>query len=456
VAILVGVAAVLLRELLRPWLGPGAPYLQFFPAIFAAAWYGGLGPGALTTGLGALAASYLYLAPAGFAIDGTHDAVSLALFSATGLAIAWVCDRMRIAERALRAEADLANNRAHRLDAIINTTVDGIIVINANGIVEEFNPGAERLFGYTAAEVIGHNVSMLMPSPHREEHDAYLARYRTTGRASVIGIGRDVSGMRRDGTMFPLHLSVGEFTIAGEHKFTGILHDLSARVRLEEQMREQTALAKLGEMAAVIAHEVKNPLAGIRGAIQVIAARMPKDATEAPVLAEIIKRIDSLDGMIKELLLFARTPQPRRIPTSLVPLVAATADLLTRDPSLQAVEVQIDGSAPPVPADAEMLKIVFQNLLINGAHAMKNRGRIRVEVNTSDSACHVTFSDEGPGIPVEVREKIFTPFFTTKSRGSGLGLPTAKRLVEAHNGQIVIDCPPAGGTSVMVRLPLES
>ncbi len=456
VAILVSAAAVLLRELLRPWLGPSGPYLQFFPAIFAAAWYGALGPGALATGLCALAAAYLYLPPAGFAIDGTHDAVALALFTATGLAIAWVCDRMRIAEGALRAEAELAINRAQRLDAIINTSVDAIIVINANGIIEEFNPGAEQLFGYAAAETIGRNVTMLMASPHREEHDSYLARYLATGRASVIGIGRDVSGMRRDGTVFPLHLSVGEFTIAGERKFTGILHDLSARVRLEEQMREQTALAKLGEMAAVIAHEVKNPLAGVRGAIQVISGRMPKDAAEAPILAEIIKRIDSLDGMIKDLLLFARTPQPRRIPTHVVPLVAATADLLARDPSLQDVEVKIDGSAPPVPADAEMLKIVFQNLLINGAHAMKNRGRIRVEVNTSDSACHVTFSDEGPGIPEEVREKIFTPFFTTKSRGSGLGLPTAKRLVEAHNGHIAIDCPPAGGTKVVVRLPLES
>jgi signal transduction histidine kinase len=101
-----------------------------------------------------------------------------------------------------------------------------------------------------------------------------------------------------------------------------------------------------------------------------------------------------------------------------------------------------------------MLTIVFQNLLINSAHAMKGKGRIRVSVATIDSACQVAFVDSGPGIPSDIREKIFTPFFTTKSRGSGLGLPTAKRLIEAHNGQIAIDCPPAGGTSVLVRLPL--
>ena len=122
---------------------------------------------------------------------------------------------------------------------------------------------------------------MLMPSPYREEHDSYLSRYLATGRAKIIGIGREVQGRRKDGTTFPLHLSVGQITIDGERKFTGILHDLSARVRLEEQLREQATLAKLGEMAAVIAHEVKNPLAGIRGAIQVIASRLPPEAMHA-------------------------------------------------------------------------------------------------------------------------------------------------------------------------------
>jgi two-component system sensor histidine kinase AtoS len=139
-----------------------------------------------------------------------------------------------------------------------------------------------------------------------------------------------------------------------------------------------------------------------------------------------------------------------------VQLVTITADLLSRDPSLQDLEVDVEGAAPPVSADAEMLKIVFHNLLINGAHAMKGKGRIRVAVHTVDTSCETAFIDGGPGIRPDVRERIFTPFFTTKSRGSGLGLSTAKRIIEAHNGQIVIDCPPAGGTTVRVRLPLET
>jgi signal transduction histidine kinase len=210
-------------------------------------------------------------------------------------------------------------------------------------------------------------------------------------------------------------------------------------------------------MAAVIAHEVKNPLAGIRGAIQVFTSRMPaQEGTSTTVLKEIVARIDALDQMMKDLLLYARPPKPKHAPTELVSLVTSTADLLTQDPAFHEVDVQIDGQAPPVAADAEMLRIVFQNLLINGGHAMKGKGRIRVAVDTIDSTCQIAFSDAGPGIPNEIREKIFTPFFTTKARGSGLGLPTAKRFIEAHNGQIAIEFPPAGGTTVVIRLPMDT
>jgi PAS domain S-box-containing protein len=568
-------AALLVRWILRAWFGDNVPCLQFFPAILVAAWYGGFGPGMLATALSGLAAMYIFLPPAGLAVGGIPERLSLGFFLAIGLGISWLNHQLRTA-------VALASSRAERLDAIINTTVDGIIVIDAqgkieafnrgaerlfgypdsevlgrnvsmlmpspyheehdgyvkrylatedariigkgrevtgrrrdgtvfplhlsvgemtiggqrkftgmlhdltervalegqlgssearwkavidaavdgiividaHGRVEAFNPAAERLFGYSAQEVLGRNVDMLMPSPYREEHDTYLARYLATGRAKIMGLGREVQGLRKDGTTFPLHLSVGQITVHGERKFTGILHDLSSRVQLEGQLREQAALAKLGEMAAVIAHEVKNPLAGIRGAIQVFGHQMSDGGTKTHVLKEIVSRIDALDQMMKDLLLFARPPKPRRAPIDLVALVTTTANLLSEDPALKAVDVDVEGSAPTVSADPDMLRIVFQNLLINGAHAMQGKGRIRVSVGTIESAYQVAFIDSGPGIPSDIREKIFTPFFTTKSRGSGLGLPTAKRLIEAHNGQIAIDCPPAGGTSVVVRLPI--
>jgi two-component system sensor kinase FixL len=351
-----------------------------------------------------------------------------------------------------RRESDLRASE-QRWQSIVESAVDGIVVIDARGRIESFNPAAERLFGYSESEVIGCNVSMLMPPPYRHEHDGYLARYLREGSARIIGVGREVRGLRRDGTVFPLHLSVGEMSGEGERKFTGILHDLSARVRMEEQVREQAALARLGEMAAVIAHEVKNPLAGVRGAIQVIGTRMPQ-GPDALIITEIIARIDALSDLMKDLLLFARPPQPKVAPVDVKSIVAATAELLSADPALRDIRVEFEGASRLVAADAELLKIVFLNLLLNGAHAMQGRGRIRVSVSTAEGACQITFADSGPGIPAEIRDKMFTPFFTTKSRGTGLGLPTAKRLVEAHAGSIRIDSPHVGGTTVIVQLPL--
>ena len=163
---------------------------------------------------------------------------------------------------------------AARWRSVVKSAVDGIVVIDAAGSIEAFNPAAERLFGYSEQEVVGRNVNMLMPSPYHEEHDGYLARYLATGEQKIIGIGREVVGLRRDGATFPVHLSVGEMSVNGERKFTGILHDLSGRIQMEERLREQATLARLGEMAAVIAHEVKNPLAGIRGAFRSIGGRL--------------------------------------------------------------------------------------------------------------------------------------------------------------------------------------
>jgi two-component system, LuxR family, sensor kinase FixL len=340
-----------------------------------------------------------------------------------------------------------------RWQSVVESAVDGIVVIDSRGRIEAFNPAAERLFGYSESEVVGCNVSMLMPPPYRDEHDGYLARYLREGSARIIGAGREVRGLRRDGTVFPLHLSVGEMSGEGERKFTGILHDLSARVRMEEQVREQAALARLGEMAAVIAHEVKNPLAGVRGAIQVIGARMPQ-GPDALVVTEILARIDALSDLMKDLLLFARPPQPKVAPVDVRSVVTATAELLNADPALRDVRVEFEGLSRLVAADAELLKIVFLNLLLNGAHAMQGRGSIRVSVSAAAGTCQIAFADSGPGIPAEIRDKMFTPFFTTKSRGTGLGLPTAKRLVEAHAGSIRIESPHAGGTTVTIQLPL--
>jgi two-component system sensor kinase FixL len=343
-----------------------------------------------------------------------------------------------------------------RWRAIIHSAVDAIVVIDARGRIETFNRSAERMFGYTEAEVLGQSVNMLMPSPYRDEHNSYLARYLTTGVHKIIGIGREVTGLRRDGTTFPVHLSVGEWRVGTERHFTGILHDLTPRVKLEEQMREQTALARLGEMAAVIAHEVKNPLAAVRGAIQVIGGRLPAGSTDGPIVKEIVTRLDALNGLINDLLLFARAPRPVLAPVSLPPLIGRTVELLSTDPTFAGHAVTVAGDAPTIQADPELLKIVFQNLLINAAQASPAGIGIVVRLDADARACRVHVSDSGPGIPAEIRDKLFRPFVTTRARGTGLGLSIARRLVEAQGGSIAVDSPPEGGTVIAVTLPIHS
>jgi two-component system sensor kinase FixL len=341
-----------------------------------------------------------------------------------------------------------------RWKAIVESAVDGIVVIDASGRIEAFNPAAERLFGYREAELLGQNVSLLMPSPHREQHDAYLRNYLTTGTAKIIGKGREVVAQRRDGSAFPIHLSVGEVILEGERKFTGIIHDLSERVAMEQRLREQTALARLGEMAAVVAHEVKNPLAAIRAAVQTLGAQLPAESRHRDIAQQVVGRIDALSDLMHELLLFARPPRPRGTLVDLEVLLASTAEFVKTDPALAAIDISIQGDAPPVTADPELLKIVFLNLMVNSAQAMGGRGLIRVDLETSPQTCAISIHDSGPGVPVEVREMVFMPFFTTKRKGTGLGLATAKRLVEAHGGTIALVCPHEGGTRVTVHLPI--
>jgi len=340
-----------------------------------------------------------------------------------------------------------------RVRSIVESAVDGIIVIDDHGMIQAFNPSSERLFGYRVSEVLGRNINMLMPSPDREQHDGYLRHYLATAEQKIIGIGREVTALRKDGTTFPVHLSVGEMIADGIRSFTGILHDLSDRVALEQRMAEQKSLVKLGEMAAVVAHEVKNPIAGIRGALQVITSRMPAEQRDRPILLDIITRLDALNRIVQDMLMFARPRALRNEPIALGALLSDTASLIEHDPNMLNLEIGVSGSAD-INGDREMLQIVFQNILMNAAQAMEGQGRIDVTITQTDGRCRVAVVDRGPGMPEEVREKAFDAFFTTKHRGTGLGLPIARRVVEAHGGTIRIDVPPTGGTTISVELPL--
>ena len=236
--------------------------------------------------------------------------------------------------------------------------------------------------------------------------------------------------------------------------FVGIVHDLGARTKLEARIREQAALARLGEMAAVVAHEVRNPMAAVGGAIQVLGRRFPDDSEEAAVVQEILGRLNGLNDLVQDLLLFARPPAPRFGLSDLRSILTSASDLLAIEPLFRQVRVDIIGNGPPIEVDGELLRIVFQNLMINAAQAMDGCGTITASVSSGHDRQSVVMADTGPGMTTEVREQLFKPFFTTKARGSGLGLATVRRLIDAHRGAVGVECPPGGGTAVTIELPL--
>jgi signal transduction histidine kinase len=183
---------------------------------------------------------------------------------------------------------------------------------------------------------------------------------------------------------------------------------------------------------------------------------LPAHVTGRDVVQQVVTRIDALSDLMHELLLFARPPRPRSAPVDLESLLASTVDFLKNDPAFAHVHVNIEGAAPPITADPELLKIVFLNVMVNSGQAMNGQGRITVDLDATRQSCAISFLDSGPGIAAEARDKIFTPFFTTKRRGTGLGLATAKRLVEAHGGTIALVSPHGGGTRVTVQLPITA
>jgi signal transduction histidine kinase len=242
------------------------------------------------------------------------------------------------------------------------------------------------------------------------------------------------------------------------YQYIAIRHDITDRKRAEAELREQAALTRLGEMAAVVAHELKNPLAGLRGALEILGRRMPPEAADRQIVGEMVARIDALNQMVQDLLVFARPTPPKIASVSTSQIVRDTVALLATDPDMREITVDEAGleTAPMIQADPELMKAVLLNLMINAAQAMGRRGRIMVSIAEGHGGCEISIADQGPGIPEEIRAKVFDPFFTTKHRGTGLGLAVARRTVELHGGKLRFECPPGGGTVMIVSLPLSA
>jgi two-component system sensor kinase FixL len=356
--------------------------------------------------------------------------------------------------------AAAARGGESRWRAIVENAVDGIVVIDVHGRIEFFNRAAEQLFGYTAAEIVGLDVASLMPAPDRDRHVSYVDRYRSTGERRVIGVGRDVVARRKDGSTFPAHLSVAEFSIDGVTSFAGTVRDLTDRHALEAKLRDEAALARVGELAAVLAHEVKNPLAAVSGAVQMLGERLVDD--DRAIVDEVLARIDALNALMGDLLLFARPPQPALTDVRVVELLDALVAFLERDPAWAGIDVRIEAGAGEgrLRADAELLRIALQNLLLNALQAMQasrapGRGdAIVVALQESNGRLHIDVSDAGEGIAPHARARLFTPFFTTKARGTGLGLATVRRIAGVHGGEVSVLATGPGGTTMRLSLPV--
>ncbi|MCE7030913.1 PAS domain-containing sensor histidine kinase [Jiella avicenniae] len=362
------------------------------------------------------------------------------------------------------------SEREARLQSVLDTVPDAMVVIDVDGVMQSFSATAERLFGYTAEEAIGRNVSLLMPSPYREQHDRYLSRYLKTGERRIIGIGRVVVGARKDGSTFPMELSVGEMNSPRHRFFTGFIRDLTERQetqrRLQELQAELTHMSRftaLGEMASTLAHELNQPLTAaasyLNGARRLIDGGEPD---QLPVVRDAVDRAAAqalrAGEIIRRLREFVARGESERQVENLPKLIeeANALALLGAKETGVRVRFALDPAADNVMADKVQVQQVLLNLMRNAIEAMQGGERRDLTVSTQllDGAMvEIAVADTGTGIAPEIAAQLFQPFVTSKERGMGVGLSISRTIVEAHGGRLWTEPNPGGGTVFRLTLP---
>ena len=371
---------------------------------------------------------------------------------------------------ASKATEEALREREARLRSILDTAPEALITIDRRGCIESFSRSAEALFGYQANEVIGKNVSMLMPSPYREEHDGYLERYERTGEKRIIGIGRVVSAQRKDGSVFPMELAVGEVTLGGERIFTGFIRDLTATRKIEQELRQAQKMEAVGQLTGGIAHDFNNLLTVILGNLEMLEPRV-KDADQLELLTEARETAEHGAQLTERLLAFGRR-QP------LQPKLVDVADLLSQvTPVLRrtlgetvAVRSRADSDLWKVEVDPSQLQNAILNLAINARDAMPNGGKLTItaenaRLDADYARLHpevrggryvlIAVTDTGIGMTKEVLERAIEPFFTTKEvgAGSGLGLSMVYGFAKQSDGHLALYSEPGQGTTVRIYIP---
>jgi two-component system sensor kinase FixL len=367
-------------------------------------------------------------------------------------------------ERAREERAQIFAREVH-LRSILETVPDAMIVIDERGLILSFSAAAERMFGYLEDEVVGENVSILMPSPDRERHDSYLERYLRTGERRIIGIGRVLTARHRDGATFPIELSVGEARIGNDRVFTGFIRDLTERQQAELRVHDlQSVLAhvqrvsEMGTLATSLAHELNQPLTAIANYVE--AARdmlhAPPDeetlVTLRQALNECAAQSVRAGQIVRRLRDFISRGETERRIESLHRLVTEASALALVGAGGQGLEVDVrlDATADRILVDRIQIQQVLLNLIRNAIEAMEEQRDPRILIYSEKEPggfVRITVADSGPGLSLDVAARLFEPFQSTKESGMGLGLSISATIVSAHGGRIWSEPSKLGGTA---------
>jgi len=353
--------------------------------------------------------------------------------------------------------------------SVLDTAVDAIIVIDEHGIIQIFNHAAERHFGWTAGEVVGQNIKMLMPSPYRENHDGYLDRYMKTGERRIIGIGRAVTAERRDGTTFPMELAVGEMRAFGRTYFTGFVRDLSERQASDQRLQELQSelvhisrLTAMGEMASALAHELNQPLSAIANYMKGSRRLLETDPPDLPRVREALDKAaeQALRGgqIVRRLRDFVMRGESEKRAETLSKLIEEANALALIGAKEHGVRIRyrLDPAADLVLADKIQIQQVLVNLIRNAIDAMESVSHRNLSIETAvieDNMVQISVSDTGPGLSAEIASQLFQPFVTTKKAGMGIGLSISRTIIEAHGGRIWAEPNSGGGAVFRFILP---
>lgn len=344
-----------------------------------------------------------------------------------------------------------------RLDSLLDTAVDGVILINDEMKILVFNSACEQLFGYASAEVVGRNVSMLMPTDYSSKHDDYVHHYMNTGEKRIIGIGREVSGRHRDGSEFPLELSVGEALTPEGRQFVGILRDLRPRKAVERRVNQLQAelvhlarVSAMDEMGSAVAHELNQPLTAVMLYLQAVTRRMHAlngDGPKDPMLLETIEKAkreaERAGNIIQRMRHFVEKREPDRRTVHLFQLLDETLELTRVGTNSEGIriDVTLSDELPTVEADPVQVQQVMVNLLRNAFEAVRGSldPHVRISAEADKHFVSVVVEDSGPGIPQEVHERLFKAFSTSKRTGMGLGLSISRSIAQNHGGDLTVD-----------------